>query len=131
MPYEITKRQLDLYDYLSKQTDKVTKADIVANVKGYLLSDQTNFTHNILDDIKALNNNTSIEKVVIAKNSKFWIANSKEEAKEYEKHFYRCALKQFKHYWSINKKIMRDGQGKLDNTFWDSFKKDVMMETES
>ncbi len=120
---KVKKRQKNLYEYLLGQKDFVSKEDIVNNVEGYQISDKGNKTHNILDDIKALNIDSSVEKIIVCKNSKFKIANE-EEANKYRDYFRKCGLIQLKNCYAIDKKIKRNNQGNLledDNKEWESF----------
>lgn len=113
-----TKRQQILYRYLTSHGGDFwrSREEIVEVGCPGLYSEGEGkanaSTHQILDDIKAINDNSEFEKIIIYKGNMIKIANE-EEAKEYSNHFLKKALLQLKHYHSLLRKIKSEGQGQL------------------
>lgn len=113
-----TKRQLCLYRYLINHGGEFwrSREEIVEvacpGMYSESESESNGNSHQILDDIKAINNNPEFEKIIIYKNNMIKIA-SEEEAKLYCDSFLKKALIQFKHYHCLNRKIKSEGQGQI------------------
>ncbi len=112
------KRQNCLYRYLVNHGGEFwrTRKEIVElacpGQYGESEINENGHSHQILDDIKAINNNSEFEKIIIYKNNMIKIANE-EEAKAYSKEFLKKGLIQLKHYHSLLRKIKSEGQGQF------------------
>lgn len=115
-----TKRQQILYRYLINHGGDFwrTKEEILTvGCPGmYPAAEIVNNSksHKLLDDIKAINNSSEFEKIIIYKNNLIKIANE-EEAKEYANQFFKKGLIQLKHYHCLRRKIESEGQGQFKN----------------
>ena len=113
-----TKRQQCLYRYLTLHGGNFwrSREEIVEvgcpGMYGESEGRPNATTHQILDDIKAINNNPEFEKIIIYKDNLIKVA-SEEEAKAYAVHFLKKGLIQLKHYHCLNRKIKSEGQGQL------------------
>lgn len=114
-----TKRQQCLYRYLTTHGGNYwrSREEIVEvgcpGMYGESERVANSKSHQILDDIKAINNNPEFEKIIIYKNNMIKIANE-EEAKEYCNQFLKKGLIQLKHHHCLRKKIESEGQGQLN-----------------
>ena len=114
-----TKRQQCLYMYLTLHGGEFwrSREEIVEvgcpGMYGESESKPNASTHQILDDIKAINNNPEFEKIILYKSNMIKIA-SEEEAKEYANQFLKKGLIQLKHYHCLNRKIKSEGQGQFN-----------------
>ena len=114
-----TKRQQCLYRYLTLHGGNFwrTRGEIVEVGCPGMYSEgegkANSKFHQILDDIKAINNNPEFEKIIIYKDNLIKVA-SEEEAKEYAGYFLKKGLIQLKHYHSLNRKIKSEGQGQFN-----------------
>lgn len=115
-----TKRQLLLYRYLINHGGDYwrTKEEIVDVACPGLYPraeiEPNSRSHQLLDDIKAINNNPEFEKIIIFKNNLIKIANE-EEAKEYANQFLKKGLIQLKHFHCLRRKIESEGQGQFES----------------
>ena len=113
-----SKRQQNLYRYLVNHGGEFwrTRREIVEVGCPGLYSEsegiENSQSHEILDDIKAINNNSDFEKIIIYQNNMIKVANE-EEAKAYSKQFLKKGLIQLKHYHSLLRKIKSEGQGQF------------------
>ena len=116
-----TKRQQCLYRYLTLHGGEFwrSREEIVEvgcpGMYGESEGKANATTHQILDDIKAINNNPEFEKIIIYKDNLIKVA-SEEEAKEYANQFLKKGLIQLKHYHSLNRKIKSEGQGQFNES---------------
>ena len=114
-----TKRQQCLYRYLTLHGGEFwrSREEIVeVGCPGQYCENEgkaNSKSHQILDDIKAINNNPEFEKIIIYKHNMIKIANE-EEAKEYANQFLKKGLIQLKHYHCLNRKIKSEGQGQFN-----------------
>ena len=114
-----TKRQQCLYRYLTLHGGQYwrSREEIVEvgcpGMYGEGESKANSKSHQILDDIKAINNNPEFEKIIIYKDNLIKVA-SEEEANEYANQFLKKGLIQLKHYHSLNRKIKSEGQGQFN-----------------
>lgn len=113
----INERQKQLYELLVNNEGKVlTKAQIIEALPGLYSSEEAKDNskwHNILDDVKAINRDPEIEKILIYKSGKIGVANE-EQAEEYKQEFLKKAVIQFANYHALNRKIKSQGQGVLN-----------------
>lgn len=113
-----SKRQMCLYRYLVNHGGDFwrSRREIVEVGCPGLYSEsegiENSHSHEILDDIKAINNNSDFEKIIIYQNNMIKVANE-EEAKAYSKQFLKKGLIQLKHYHSLLRKIKSEGQGQF------------------
>ena len=116
-----TKRQQCLYKYLTSHGGEFwrSREEIVEvgcpGMYGESEGKPNATTHQILDDIKAINNNPEFEKIIIYKDNLIKVA-SEEEAKEYANQFLKKGLIQLKHYHCLNRKIKSEGQGQFNES---------------
>lgn len=116
-----TKRQQCLYKYLTSHGGNFwnSREEIVEvgcpGMYGESEGKPNASTHQILDDIKAINNNPEFEKIILYKDNLIKVA-SEEEAKEYANQFLKKGLIQLKHYHSLNRKIKSEGQGQFNES---------------
>lgn len=86
----LNKRQKQLYEYLLEhEGETICKFQVVNHFEGaYAVEEKekNSKSHKILDDVKALNRDETIEKIIIYKNNTLKIA-TEEEAKEYRNLF--------------------------------------------
>ena len=75
---------------------------------------ESNFSNcpTLYKDIDIINASTEVEKIIIKDNNNFKLA-TKEEARRYADKMKERAIKVFKKYWDVERKIANDGQGKL------------------
>ena len=116
-----TKRQQCLYKYLTSHGGDfwISREEIVEvgcpGMYGESEGKPNASTHQILDDIKTINNNPEFEKIILYKDNLIKVA-SEEEAKEYANQFLKKGLIQLKHYHCLNRKIKSEGQGQFNES---------------
>jgi hypothetical protein len=70
MPKELTTRQWDLYNFLKNNYDEeiyIPKSEIVKYVFGYQVKeDETRFCRDIEFDVRAINENETIQKIIVS-----------------------------------------------------------------
>ncbi len=112
-------RQWKLYNLLKERTElniKTTVADICDLLPGeYILNKkQSNFSNcpQLYADIDIINNSSEVSHIIIKNNNSFKLG-TKEEVKKYMEKCKIRALRQFRKYWDIERKVELNGQGKL------------------
>lgn len=121
----MTERQTILYNYIVSK-GKTTQFDICHDLPYLYQWSQDDKAHDhcptIWSDITSINNDELAEHIIIIDNFTYSIG-AKEQCEHYAESFKRKALKSFKRYWNIQKKINRDGQGNVfdENEFIRSF----------
>ena len=120
-----TFRQYATFYLIAQNTFKgiiTTQKDIVENYSkenyedGYEWNDKKNIHDHcsaIWKDIEEINFNTNIDKIIIADNFTYKLAETKEEATRFAKKYLSDAVRKLKRHWNIVKKIEKNGQGKL------------------
>lgn len=82
MNKELTPRQWQLYNYLKanySDEDYISKKEIVENVSGYEVRDgETRFCRDIEFDIHDINNNETIQKIIVSNHKGYKIGNPKQ-----------------------------------------------------
>lgn len=112
----LTERQLKLYNYLLNQDSWVNRIDILKDLQSeYDFVDNGNLYKNIsaknlTQDIRALNNNPEIRKLVIY-NSKLGIKIAdKQEALEFMQRDYIANMKRLQKHHILQEKLNKNGQ---------------------
>ncbi len=124
---KLTPRQWATYNLIKERTEQgliTNQADIVTNYPfseterkdGYVWNTNKR-AHDrcsaIWYDIEKINFNPRIEKIIIANDFKYKLAETKEEAEAQAHEYLDKAIRKLKRYWQIQHKIKLDGQGKL------------------
>lgn len=115
----LTPNQWKLYRYL-RDRSLFSLDTCVAEICDYmpeaytLNGKESNFSNcpNLYRDIYVINASSEVEKIIIKDNNNFKLA-TKEEARKYADKMKERAIKVFKKYWDVERKIANDGQGKL------------------
>lgn len=112
----ITERQMKLYNYLLNQDSWVNRIDILKDLQSeYDFVDNGNLyknssAKNLTQDIRALNNNPDIRKLVIY-NSKLGIKIAdKQEALEFMQRNYIANMKRLQKHYRLQEKLNKNGQ---------------------
>lgn len=116
---KLTPQLWELYNFIKERTltdTKTTVKDICEEFpKTYHLnSKECNFSNcpKLYEDIDFVNSSEEIEKIIIKDHNNFYLA-TEEQAKDYANRLFNRALKTLKKYYVVDKKIKRDGQGKI------------------
>ena len=116
---ELKIRREKLYELIKYnsliENRKTTQEEICEKIDGYnyVESNSTNdHCTAIWSDINKINNDSSVDAVIITKRYKYWIG-SKEETKEFLKKLWKDLSPRLKRYWFFVKKIGFDAQGSL------------------
>lgn len=116
---ELKNRRKELYELIKHnsliENRKTTQEEICEKIDGYnyVESNSTNdHCTAIWNDINKINNDSSIDVVIITKRYKYWIG-SKEETKEFLRKLWKDLSPRLKRYWFFVKKIGFDAQGSL------------------
>lgn len=82
MNKELTPRQWNLYNFLKNNysdTDYISKSEIVKYVSGYEVKDgETRFCRDIEFDVHDINNNETIQKIIVSNHKGYKIGNPKQ-----------------------------------------------------
>lgn len=110
----MTNRQQALYELIkSKNGEKITQNELI---KSGLYSRVDATSHDacpsIWKDVNKINNDTTVEYIIIIDNFTYRIG-TKQECEEYASKFKDKALKAFNRYWNLTKKINKNGQGNV------------------
>lgn len=116
---ELTPDLWKLYNFIKERTangQATSVKDVCEHMPDvyYLNEKESNFSNcpKLYKDIDTLNASYQIEKIIIKDNNNFKLA-TKEEAETYRDKLKARAVKLFKKYWTVFKKIEKDGQGKV------------------
>jgi len=108
-----------LLKFISDRTnsgDKTTVADICDRFPSRfkLNAKESNFSNcpKLYEAVDEINSDTTVHQIIVKDNNNFHLA-TEEEAKHYCSVIKSRAVKQFKKYWEIQRKINRDGNGDL------------------
>lgn len=116
---KLTPRQWELYKFIKFNSlvnhQKTTQEQIYLNIEGYFWNKNSK-SHDhcpaIWNDIRAINESTQVDKVIIYKDFKYWIGSEK-EVNEFTDGLWKMISKRLVRYWNIKNKSKLDGQGKL------------------
>lgn len=116
---ELKERREKLFDLIKHnsliENRKTTQAEICEKISGYKYV-ESNATNDhctaIWSDINKINNDSTIDAVIITKRYKYWIG-SKEETKAFLKKLWKDLSPRLQRYWFFVKKIGFDAQGSL------------------
>lgn len=115
---KLNSRQWKLYEYLKQQTEYVSLKKIVENLSSeYEYNEASGVTFNnskarriLTDDLQAIKENPTIQKVLLTSPSGIKLAQDEAEAKLYfEKEEIRLA-KEWRRLWISKRKALQDGQ---------------------
>ena len=115
---ELNSRQWKTYEYLKKQADYVSLKKIVEDLKeNYDYKENPHVPFNntaarriLTEDLQAIKENPTIQKVLLTSPAGIKLAATREEAKLYfEKEEMRLA-KEWKRLWISKRKALQDGQ---------------------
>lgn len=116
---ELKDRREKLYELIKYnslvENRKTTQEEICEKIGGYHYIDSTSTNDHctaIWSDINKINNDSSIDVVIITKRYKYWIG-SKEETKEFLQKLWKDLSPRLQRYWFFVKKIGFDAQGSL------------------
>lgn len=116
---ELTPSLWNLYNFIKARSlngEKTTVRDVCDQFPDiYHLNDkESNFTNcpNLYKDIDLLNSSYQIEKIIVKDYNNFHLA-TEEDANKYALKIKIKALKLLKKYWVVQRKIDKDGQGKI------------------
>ena len=116
---ELKQRRECLYNLIKHnsliENRKTTQEEICEKIDGYNYTESENTSDHcsaIWSDINKINNDSSIDAVIITKKYTYWIG-SKEETKEFLKKLWKDLSPRLQRYWFFVKKIGFDAQGSL------------------
>lgn len=114
-PQKLNPRQWKLHDFF--ETHEQANVQDVCNALPEFYSvhiTDGNYSNcpKLYEDINTLNESSQTDKIIVIKNNCFF-RGTKDETEAYRNKLKIKALKAFKKYWNVDKKIKADGQGKL------------------
>lgn len=112
----LTERQLKLYNYLLNKNGWANRIEILTDLKeDYNFVDNGNLYNNksanhLTEDVRALNNNPDIRKLIIS-NSNFGIKIAdKQEALQFMQRDYIANMKRLQKHYRLQEKLNKHGQ---------------------